>query len=100
LRPYALSFLKNVSKKFEIIAFTASKKEYADAILDEIDFERKMIHHRLYREDCINLHDHIYVKDLRIIDRPLSSMVLVDNCPFSYIYQLNNGIPILPYYEG
>ncbi|CAM5999323.1 unnamed protein product [Sphagnum balticum] len=27
-------------------------------------------------------------------------MVLVDNAPYSYIFQLENGIPIMPYYSG
>jgi CTD small phosphatase-like protein 2 len=27
-------------------------------------------------------------------------MVLVDNAPYSYLLQLENGIPILPYYTG
>lgn len=27
-------------------------------------------------------------------------MVLVDNAPYSYMFQLQNGIPILPYYTG
>jgi CTD small phosphatase-like protein 2 len=27
-------------------------------------------------------------------------MVLVDNAPYSYIFQLENGIPILPFYKG
>jgi len=34
IRPYALTFLKKMSKKFEIVIFTASQQEYADAILD------------------------------------------------------------------
>ena len=49
LRPYALSFLKKCKKNFEIIAFTASEKSYADAILDEIDPDFEYISHRLYR---------------------------------------------------
>lgn len=49
LRPYAISFLKRCKKHFEIIAFTASEKCYADAILDEIDPEYEYISHRLYR---------------------------------------------------
>jgi len=27
-------------------------------------------------------------------------MVMVDNAPYSYIFQPENGIPILPYYSG
>ena len=27
-------------------------------------------------------------------------MVLVDNAAYSYAFQLENGIPILPYYKG
>jgi len=34
IRPYAISFLKKMAKKFEIIAFTASHQSYADVVLD------------------------------------------------------------------
>ena len=40
------------------------------------------------------------MKDLRIINRDLSKMVLVDNAAYSYGFQIDNGIPIIPYYEG
>lgn len=49
IRPYAISFLKRMRKHFEIVAFTASERSYADAILDEIDTERELIEFRLYR---------------------------------------------------
>jgi len=41
------------------------------------------------------------VKDLRIFEhlRSLSDMVLVDNAVYSFGYQLENGIPIIPFYE-
>ncbi len=42
----------------------------------------------------------MYIKDLRIINRSLSDMVLVDNAAYSYYFQLENGIPIIPYYHG
>jgi TFIIF-interacting CTD phosphatase-like protein len=32
-----LTFLKNMVKYFEIIAFTASHESYADVVLNEID---------------------------------------------------------------
>lgn len=41
-----------------------------------------------------------YVKDLRIIDREPSQMVLVDNAAYSYLFQQDNGVPIIPYYNG
>lgn len=69
-------------------------------VLDEIDPDRQIIKHRLYRENCIQIHHNIYAKDLRIINRDLKNLILVDNAPYSYIYQLENGIPILPYYSG
>ena len=39
IRPYALTFLKKMAKKWEIVIFTASHQNYANAILDEIDPE-------------------------------------------------------------
>lgn len=27
-------------------------------------------------------------------------MILVDNAAYSYAFQIDNGIPIIPYYEG
>lgn len=41
-----------------------------------------------------------YVKDLRIFaNRDLRHMVLVDNAAYSYALQLENGIPIIPFYK-
>ena len=34
IRPDALTFLKKISKKWEVIIFTASHQNYADVILD------------------------------------------------------------------
>lgn len=42
----------------------------------------------------------MHIKDLRILDRDLSELVLIDNAAYSYIHQLDNGIPIIPYYRG
>lgn len=37
-RTYCLEFLKNMHKYFEIFVFTAAQQDYADAILDTLDF--------------------------------------------------------------
>jgi CTD small phosphatase-like protein 2 len=99
IRPYTLTFLKKISKRWEIVVFTASHKDYADAILNEIDPDGVLFHHRLYREHC-TLIDETYIKDLSRINRDLSKAVLVDNAAYSYCLQLPNAIPILPYYDG
>lgn len=89
-----------MKKYFEIVAFTASERSYADSILNLIDPDYDLIQHRLYREHCTRLNSKIYAKDLRILGRNLSQVILIDNSPFSYIFQLPNAIPILSYYSG
>ena len=40
------------------------------------------------------------MKDLRIIaNRSLKDMVIVDNAVYSFAFQLDNGIPIVPFYS-
>lgn len=41
-----------------------------------------------------------YVKDLRVLgNRDLSKVVLIDNAPHSYLFQKNNGVPIVSFYD-
>lgn len=43
----------------------------------------------------------VYTKDLRVIqNRRLEDLILVDNSTYSFILQLQNGIPIIPYYNN
>lgn len=92
--------LAELSQQFELIVFTASHQSYADAVLDYLDPQKQLIQHRLYRQHCQYLPEGYYVKDLRVMGRDLSKLVLVDNAAYSYSFQADNGIPILPYYEG
>ena len=41
----------------------------------------------------------MFVKDLRVLNRELSKLILVDNAAYSYGYQLSNGIPIIPFFD-
>jgi len=40
-----------------------------------------------------------HVKDLRILERDLSRVVLVDNSPITYLFQKHNGIPIVSFVD-
>lgn len=43
----------------------------------------------------------MYTKDLRILaNRSLDQVVLIDNASYSYAWQVDNGVPILPFYEN
>jgi CTD small phosphatase-like protein 2 len=54
----------------------------------------------MYRQHCVETVDGLYVKDLRIIRNiSLSDIVLVDNSVYSFGYQVDNGIPIISYYD-
>lgn len=99
VRPHAKEILESLSKDFEIIVFTASHKGYADKVIDILDPEGLYVSHRLFREHCFQSKQGVYVKDLRIINRKMCDMILVDNALYSYGLQLQNGVPIIPYYN-
>ena len=98
IRPYTRECLEKVNENFEVVVFTASHRWYADVILDYIDPERKLIQHRVYRDNCIKTTDNVYIKDLRVFkNRDMKDMIIVDNAVYSFGAQLANGIPITPF---
>lgn len=117
IRPYWKECLQQLSNNYLIIVFTASHQSYADSVIDYLDPQKKLIKYRLYRNHCIKVvvendneitflekkieNEFIYVKDLRIIRNvKLENMIIIDNSVLSFSFQLDNGIPILPYYSG
>lgn len=81
---------EQVVRNFEVIIFTASVEQYADAVLAQID-PLGTLHGRLYRGSCV-LHSGAYVKDLSRLGRDVSRTVLVDNSSVSALFQPENLI--------
>jgi len=97
-RPFVDEFMKHVGKKWEVVIFTASLAKYADPLLDILDRD-KVVTTRLFREGCVQ-HYGNYVKDLSHMGRPMNEIVIVDNSPFSYMFQPDNAIPITSWFNN
>lgn len=97
IRPFAQNFLREVSKHYEIVIFTAALKEYADFILDRLDTEG-CITHRLYRQNC-SFSENVYQKDLNKLGRDLTKTLIVDNNAENFQLQPDNGIYIRSWYN-
>jgi CTD small phosphatase-like protein 2 len=79
-RPYLKEFLERVASMFEIIIFTASQSIYAEQLLNVLDPKRRLFRHRVYRDSCVYVEGN-YLKDLTVLGRDLSRVVIVDNSP-------------------
>lgn len=101
MRPHVVEVLKRLKEKFELGVFTASQEQYGTRILDELDPDHTIFSFRLFRQHCFELHSRSgHIKDLRIIkNRDLSRVVLVDNSPHTYLFQKNNAIPIVSFFN-
>lgn len=89
VRPFAVELLKQVSKCFEVIVFTAAEQSYADKVIDLLDPERTLIKHRLFRDSCMPLNS-LFAKDLNVLGRDLGKTVIVDNSPSAFVFQVRN----------
>lgn len=97
VRPGVASFLEELQTHYELILFTASVKDYADWIVDEIDKDR-LFKHRLYRNHC-KFQDMMYIKDLSYLGRDLTKTIIIDNLYESFMNQPDNGILIENWYD-
>jgi len=97
-RPHLEYFLQEMSPLYEVIVFTASIAEYAEPLLQELD-KNNIIKYKLNRSHCIFIQGN-YIKDLRVIKRPMKDLIIIDNNPISYAINPDNGIPILSWFDN
>ncbi|KAF3588873.1 hypothetical protein F2Q69_00028340 [Brassica cretica] len=97
-RPGVTEFLDRIGKNYRVAVFTAGLPEYASQVLDKLD-KNRVISQRLYRDSCTEVNGR-YAKDLSLVARrDLGSVLLVDDNPFSYSLQPDNGVHIKPFVD-
>ena len=92
VRPGLARFLDAVAEFAETVVFTAGAEGYARPLCDVID-PRGRVDARLYRDACVRTPVRDHVKDLAALGRDPRRTVLVDNNPFSFLLQPENGAP-------
>ncbi len=105
IRPHWEETMEFIKEKYQIVIYTASHQSYADAVLNYMDPQLKYTKYRLYRNNCVQVNVNgkkFYIKDLDIFDKyyNLKDIIIIDNSVLSFAYHLNNGIPIVPYYDS
>lgn len=92
LRPGLFEFLEQVSKLADVYIFTAGDPDYARPLLQMLDHEGKFFLGSYYRETTVATAVHDHVKDLTRLGVDLTRTVLVDNNPYSFLLQPDNGM--------
>eukprot|EP00210_Caulerpa_lentillifera_P007588 g7248.t1 len=98
LRPGVFQFLRQVSSFAEVVVFTAGDFEYASPLVAYLDPESSTFDGSLYRDSTVQTVFHDHVKDLSYLGRDPRYTVLVDNNPFSFLCQPDNGILCQSFY--
>jgi len=97
-RPGVEKFLKELSEHFETVVFTAALPVYAKPVVETID-QGGFVKHSLFRDATVTYKGQSFVKDLSILGRDLSRVVLIDNNPLAMLASPDNAMPILSWYD-
>ena len=96
-RPLLDDFLAEAAKLGELVLYTSAADSYARLAHEQLDPSGALFEGRvLTRADCAVV-DHVYVKDLQRLNRPLSRLVCVDDHVASCMMTPDNLAPIRPF---
>ena len=104
-RPHLDTLMNYLETEVEAVLFTTAHEYYVEKIMAKVDPEKKVFKHRIYQADCdrVEYKDEevdTLVKDLGVVGRDLSRVVLVDSKPFSFWSHPDNAYPLKEYRGG
>jgi len=97
VRPGTEFFLQRLAHYYELVIYTASLSKYADPLVDILD-PGKLVDYRLFREHCSFIAG-VFIKDMSLLGRPMTDVIIIDNSPTSYAFHQENALPILSWYD-
>lgn len=92
-RPGLDYFLGYLSQYYEIVIFSRSSMAFAENTVAKLDPYHAFISYSLFKEVCRSK-DGKLIKDLSLLNRDLSKVVIIDPDPNCYSMQPENAIPI------
>ena len=95
-RPYLHEFIQRMSKLYDLAVYTASTRDYADAVMDIFDPSRTIFCARLYRENCLPVAG-MNIKNM--VNFEGKDVFIVDNPIYSYAFHMGQGIPICAFVD-
>ena len=96
LRDGLFSFLSMIKIYYELISFSNEPKNITEAIIKEIESEKKYFDFYLNRENCI-LYENNLVKDISLIGRDISKVIIIDDDENCFKLNKENRIKISNY---
>jgi Dullard-like phosphatase family protein len=97
-RPGLSELLDSVTRDFDLYFFTASERDYANQVIDAIALGTPQ-DHRFFRDSCCTCAGYP-VKDLRLLRRPLTRVLIIDDIEGSAMFQPENLVRIAPWHGG
>lgn len=86
-----------MSRNYEIVMFTASLSKYAEPLYSKLDPNR-VTSTLLFREHC-TFYNGMFVKDMARLGRKLENVIIIDNSPNSYLFQPENALPSISWFD-
>lgn len=81
-----------------MVIFTAATQEYADYCLNQLDPDRKLIQHRLYRQHA-TINNNVFIKDISKLGRDMSKVMILDNLAENFQVNPENGVFIVTWFS-
>ena len=99
VRPFLTEFLNQMSKKFELILYTASGEIYANNIKKIIDPNNIYFTELLHRKNCV-YYKAAHIKCIDVIsNRDKSDILIIDNALYAFPFDHSSKVLIKPFYN-